>query len=48
MTNDDDGPGINSGHFVIAVTAVGANMALDENDDKDNKDVTLAADSTRR
>ena len=42
-TNDDDGPGRNSGHFVIAVTAVGANMALDENADKDNKDVTAAA-----
>ena len=25
MSNDDDGPGINSGHFVIAVTAVAAN-----------------------
>lgn len=29
MTNDDDGAGINSGHFVIAVTAVGANMGID-------------------
>ena len=42
MTNDDDGPGINSGHFVIAVTAVGANIAVDENADKDDKDVTAA------
>ena len=46
MTNDDDGPGINSGHFVIAVTAVGANIALDENADKDNKDVTAAAENS--
>ena len=32
MTNDDDGAGINSGHYVIAVTAVGANMAIDSDD----------------
>ena len=25
MSNDDDGPGLNTGHFVIAVTAVAAN-----------------------
>lgn len=28
MTNDDDGAGRNSGRFVIAVTAVGANVAV--------------------
>ena len=33
MTNDDDGAGINSGHFVIAVTAVGANMGIDGTDE---------------
>ena len=33
MTNDDDGAGVNSGRFVIAVTAVGANMGLDLNKD---------------
>ena len=29
-SSDEDGPGINSGRFVIVVTAVGANMAIDE------------------
>ena len=33
MTNDDDGAGVNSGRFVIAVTAVGANMGVDEDED---------------
>ena len=33
MSSDEDGPGINSGQFVIAVTAVGANVAVDENGD---------------
>ena len=28
MTNDDDGAGINTGHFVIAVTAVAANSLM--------------------
>ena len=32
MTNDDDGAGINSGHFVIAITAVGANVGIDSGD----------------
>ena len=35
-TNDDDGPGINTGHFVIAVTAVGANT-VDDTDTADNE-----------
>ncbi|MDE2927373.1 MAG: hypothetical protein OXT71_13335 [Acidobacteriota bacterium] len=43
MTNDDDGAGINSGHFVIAITAVGANVGVEANatdaDDKDKIDV---------
>ena len=29
MTNDDDGPGVNSGRFVITVSAVGANTVAD-------------------
>ena len=33
MTNDDDGPGRNSGHFVIVVTAVGANSLADDTAD---------------
>ena len=32
MTNDDDGAGINSGHFVIAITAVGANVGVEADD----------------
>lgn len=39
MTNDDDGAGINSGHFVIAVTAVGASMNIDGADAGDDIDV---------
>ena len=33
MTNDDDGAGINSGHFVITVTAVGASIGIDGSTD---------------
>ena len=29
MSSEDDGPGTNSGHFVIAVTAVGASVSVD-------------------
>ena len=36
MTNDDDGAGINSGHFVIAVTAVGASIGIDNTPDADD------------
>ena len=39
MTNDDDGAGVNSGRFVITVTAVGANVGLDLNSDGDVADV---------
>ncbi len=41
MTNDDDGPGINTGHFVIAVTAVGANT-VDDPDTTDSEANTAA------
>ena len=43
MSSDEDGPGINSGRFVIVVTAVGANMAIDENGDGDVAYVTADA-----
>ena len=33
MTNDDDGAGINSGHFVISVTAVAADLPADADAD---------------
>ena len=46
-TSDEDGPGINSGRFLIVVTTVGTNVAVDENDDGDNKDVTVAPRRTR-
>ena len=34
-------PGMNSGRFVIAVTAVGANVGVDVNEDGDIADVVV-------
>ena len=44
MTNEDDGPGVNSGRMVIAVTAVGANMV----DDASTVDVVQTPNERRR
>jgi hypothetical protein len=43
MTNDDDGAGVNSGRFVIVVTAVGANVGVDHSGDGKIGDVILTA-----
>ena len=40
MSNDDDGPGINTGHFVIAVTAVAANSVDDTTDAEGDREPT--------
>ena len=41
MSNDDDGPGINTGHFVIAVTAVAAN-SVDDPDANEGEELNTA------
>ena len=46
MTNDDEGDGINSGRFVIVVTAVGADMGVDVNEDGDIADAITEEPST--
>ena len=43
MSSDEDGPGINSGQFVIAVTAVGANVNIDEDGEDGATNVTPPA-----